>query len=123
LFHLSTGNTQNETQTGEKMIQVDYPKATTQLNLSGIFSIEADDQFDTIFLGDKNSQVCLGYIGYINGQYLFKPYDTEHEFEPKATYQDCLLDVFIFIANDPDHAQEFAVRSLRKVLDSDYEVV
>jgi hypothetical protein len=105
------------------MLQVDYPKATNQLNLSGIFSIEADDQFDTIFLGDKKSQTCLGYIGNIDGSYLFKPYDAEHKFDPKPTYQDCLLDVFIFIANDPDHAHELAVLTLRKVLDSEYEVV
>lgn len=105
------------------MLQVDYPQATDQLNLSGIFSIEADDQFDTIFLGSPQNNVCLGYIGNINGSYLFKSADTDHQFEPKPTYQDCLLDVFILIANDPDFAQEFAVLTLRKVLDSEYEVV
>jgi hypothetical protein len=105
------------------MITIEYPKAGTQLDLRGIFTIETDDTFDTIYLGYPNMTNCLGYIGSVDGQFLFKTADTNHEFTPKNSYAECLLDVFIYIANDPDHAQEFAVKSLRKVLDSDYYVV
>jgi hypothetical protein len=105
------------------MIAIDYPKTGTQLDLTKIFTIETDNTFDTIYLGYPNLRNCLGFIGSVDGQFLFKTADTSHEFTPKNSYAECLLDVFILIANDPDHAQEFAVRSLRKVLDSDYYVV
>lgn len=104
------------------MLQVDYPQSDTQLNLGGILSIEADHAFDTIYLGSPRLYNCLGYIGHIEGNYLFKTHDTDHDFPPRSSYQEALLDLFIYIANDPDHAQEFAVLSMRKVLDSPYEV-
>ena len=101
---------------------LDYPEATDQLNLTGIISIESDLDFDTIFIGHPKEDKCLGYVGKVGDQFRFVPLEGKDRFPDRNSYEECLFDLFVLLANDPDYAQEFAVLAMRKVLDSPYEV-
>lgn len=100
------------------MLKVDYPTAQDELTLAGVISIETSDSFDTIYIGHPRNNHCLGYIGSIDDQFMFKADTTMADFPLRNSYEECLLDAFITLANDPDFAQEFAVLTLRKVLDN-----
>ncbi len=99
------------------MLQVSYPQAESYYTLSQILTIEADNEFDFILLGDRNEGTLLGYITESKNGFLFtSEIDNERLYPFAKTYEGALLCAFIDIANDPGLAHELAVLSSRKSL-------
>jgi len=97
------------------MLQVSYPQATGYQTLSKIITIETDNEFDFILLGDSQSGTLLGYITESKNGFLFSSeIDNQRQYPFTQTYEGALLHAFIDIANDPALTHELAVLSSRK---------
>lgn len=97
------------------MLQVSYPQATGFYTLSQIITIEADNEFDFVILGDSNTGTLVGYITESKNGFLFtSEIDVERKYPFADTYEGALLCAFIDIANDPALTHELAILSSRK---------
>jgi hypothetical protein len=98
------------------MLQVDYPPTDLILDFTQVFTIQADDNFDTVFLGSIESGYLVGYVGFSGNKFQFRMVDNSIEFPQRNSYEEIFFDIFRLIANDPDFAQEFAVIATRKFM-------
>ena len=97
------------------MLQVSYPQATGYQTLSKIITIETDNEFDFILLGDSKTGTLLGYITESKNGFLFSSeIDNRRMYPFTKTYDGALLHAFIDIANDPALTHELAILSSRK---------
>jgi hypothetical protein len=105
------------------LLEASYPPTQSRYyNLSQILTIESENEFDVIMLGDRSEGKIVGMIGKTRNGFVFYPeYDSEREYAPTETYAETFINAFIEIANDPALAHEFAILSGRKAL-SDTEL-
>lgn len=103
------------------MLQVEYPKTDGFMDLTEIISIEAGDNFDTIYLGPISKNWVIGYVGFVQDSFMFKMANAHYDFPLRNSYEEVFLDVFTLMANDPDFSQEFAVLATRKFLNQELD--
>ena len=97
------------------MLQVSYPQATGYQTLSKILTLETDNEFDFVILGDSKTGTLLGYITESKDGFLFtSEIDNQRNYPFAKTYEGALLCAFIDIANDPGLTHELAILSSRK---------
>lgn len=98
------------------MLQVEYPPTDKILDFTKVFTIEADENFDTVFLGSIESGYLVGYVGFSGDKFQFRMHDNYIEFPARNSYEEVFFDMFRLIANDPEFAQEFAIVATRKFM-------
>ena len=94
-----------------------YPRSKTDYDLSGIITIEVDDNIDFIILGNQTSGSVIGYIVEDEGLFLFRPEDENRSYGGHSTYEGCFVDIMIEIACNSHYAHEFAVLATRKQME------
>lgn len=104
------------------MLQVEYPPTDRILDFTQVFTIEADENFDTIFLGSIEDGYLVGYVGFHGNQFQFRMHDNYIEFPARNSYEEIFFDIFRLIANDPDFAQEFAIIATRKFMSEELDI-
>ncbi len=95
------------------------PPATGPKNLSGIFKIIREHNFDEIRVGEKIvGDLCFSTIWHKNEeieQYTFYAFDDATPFETRNSYAECWVDVLTTIANNQSLAIEFTIKVNQKL--------
>jgi len=103
------------------MLQVEYPPTDKILDFTQVFTIEADENFDTVFLGSIDNGYLVGYVGFSGDKFQFRMVDNHIEFPARNSYEEVFFDMFRLIANDPEFAHEFAIVATRKFMSEELD--
>ena len=96
-------------------MQYEIPPTTTALNLCGIFRIHRAPNCDDIYLGEKLVGSIYELPEYQSSamyslKYEFMPFNLDHVFTARDSYEEVWLDILTELANDSDLAVEFTIQ-------------
>jgi hypothetical protein len=101
----------------KNMLQVTYKSTKSDHTLSGILSIEANNEMDLITLGNPDTGTLVGMIYEQHDGFVFTPEAEDlREYDAVSSYGEAMLNVFIEIANNTLLSHEFAVLVNRKAM-------
>lgn len=99
-------------------MEYQIPATTSALNLCGIFRIHRAPNCDDVYLGDKLVGSIYELPDYTDSKafthnYEFMPFNLDHVFTARRSYEEVWLDVLTELANDPDLAVEFTIQTTK----------
>ena len=96
-------------------MEYQIPATSSALNLCGIFRIHRAPNCDDVYLGEKLVGSIYELPDYSDSsafrhRYEFMPFNLDHVFQSRNTYEEVWLDVLTELANDSDLAVEFTIQ-------------